>query len=238
MAALPYKVCNCPMIFLTSSFGAGSRFLAQLAVLIDSEELSRFSLEGGFTDPNNFPFQNVARVLGGHAFPTTDLFEYGWAIRECGIDRLKCYSPQMRLFAASIYLYCYRVSEFDGNFQGEFLYLLVKSEVDAHGPACASLLLSFLEWMVEHVPSHAAYSDYDLLLAWTFVALHLGMTTEPAFALVLSKLRELNYSAVDLALNNDSVFPQPDDWFALLVKIQVGEAELDAMLPIICGFNE
>ena len=226
------------MIFTTSDARDETRILTALERLIDSEEIAFFSREGGFMDPNNFPFQNVLNILRSHKFPTAEHFEYGWAIRECGIDQLRRYSPPMRLFAASIYLYCYKVIGFDGNYQGEFFYMLLQGEVEGEGPACAAQLLTFLEWMYEHVPSHEQYSEYDLLLAWSLTAIHLSKTSEPTFARVLLRLRELHYSASDLRLNNDGGFPQPGDWLDLLEKLRVGDALLDAMLPIICGFDE
>ena len=226
------------MIFSTSTSADGSRFLAELDALIDAEERSRFSMEAGFTDPNNFAFENITRVLTGHAFPTTDHVEYGWAIKECGFDPGERYTFPMRLFAAAIYLYCYRVVGFDGNFQGEFLNPLVKGGVDGEGPVSAALLLAFLEWMYEHVVSHGAYSEYDLLLAWSVLAIYQGKTSEPAFAAVLSTLRQLHYLASDLRQNNDCIFPQPDDWLNLLENLPVEDAVLDAMLPIICGYDD
>ena len=225
------------MIFSTSNADDGRRFLAGLEALIAPEELSRFSLEAGFADPNNFPFGHVANVLKSHAFPASELVEYGWAIKECGSECLKRYSPPMRLFAASIYLYCYKVTGFDANFQGEFLYLLVKDEPASDRPVGTSLLLVFLEWMIDHVASHRAYSEYDLLLAWSLTAIRRRKTGEPVFALVHLHLRQLGYSATDLRLNNDSVFPQPGDWLDLLQEIPVGDAEVDAMLPIMCGYD-
>jgi hypothetical protein len=226
------------MIFHSSKPQHGQLFLQGIEQLIEPSEFSRFSQEFGFVDPNNFPFKNIQDILFNHQFPECDHFEYGWAIYECGFDRLATYSKAIRLFSASIYLYCHKVSNFGGNFESGFYYLLINKDINNYSLRCGELLSIFLEWLYEHVKSDRPNDDYYLLLTWALNAMYLKKAYGETFLAVISRLTELRYSAIDIQLNNDCWFPQQEDWLNIIDKLPPPkEFDIELFVPIVCGWD-
>lgn len=217
----------------------GSALLRRLSASISDDELDRFACEAGFSEPNCFPFQRMRQILATHEFPTTDHVEYGWAVSECGIERISSYSLSLRLFATVLYLYCHRTTAFNGNQDGTFFYsLLNDSALWQEGESFGRQLLHLCEWLVEFVPSHQDHDAYYLLLAWLFVKLYLSETMDEAFSDVMAWFQVRRYSAEDIRLGNDNVFPEATDWLGLLDRWSMPDGFDDgALLPVIMGYD-
>jgi hypothetical protein len=223
-------------MFTRSKVDDGARFLREVEESIDRNDLMTFSNEFGFKGPKNLPFERIVEVLDEHRFPSSDRFKYGWTIYECGAKTIATYSEWVRLFVSSIYLYTYKVEPFDGKYDGEFLFLLLEGAMHDDRSKFARLLLLFLEWMYDHVPSGAEYDDYYLLLTWVLLKIQLREAADPAFPSVVSILKNKNYSWDDIRLNTGGLDAQPEDWFALLERLpDVPDADQDVLVRIICG---
>lgn len=177
----------------------GSRFLGALAEEIDPRELGQLAKEGGFSPPNLFPIEAIARILKSRTFPTEDFYEYEWAIYESGLERLKEYSSWMQLYLASLYVYCNKRRQWGITIESDYFYLMIELALDERQrQEFLPLCLSFLEWLHDQVPADTGYDDYYCLLTWTLLRRLSGETDHPSFQRVVDLLLEKGYSTEEL----------------------------------------
>lgn len=211
-------------------------FLSALAGTISDEDLQDLAAGGGFVEPNNFDFRKVLNCLRYKEFPVADYFEFGWAINECGVEYLGAIGSSARIFASSIYLYCYRSMAFDGNYESAYCYLMLKTVLEKKDMHHADLLSGFLEWLHDFVVSGDEGESYWLLLTWIVLKVCTGCASGDQFEAVMKVMRERNFSKFDIDAINDCVFPREADWLAL-VDEWVGGSDfcLGNLVPLICG---
>jgi hypothetical protein len=121
--------------------------LAHLRTQIANAELDQLAMEAGFVDPNQFDFENMRRPLRNLSFPLDNAYEYMWAIYECGLPRLRRFSPPVRQYVASVYLNCSRQCVWGMTVQGDYHYLLTQAAL--HNRSSLVEVMAWLESSAE-----------------------------------------------------------------------------------------
>lgn len=176
-------------------------FLTILRRQISAEEFQRLRTEAGFSPPNDFPIQRFVQILERSLFPTTDLMELQWALYECGIDRLREYTPWMKTYAAAVYVYCNKRRQWSVNIESEFYHMVIHTALDPS--LCAKLappFLSFIEWLSDKVEPDVGYDDYYCLLSWLLLRRGLQRTDDDGFRSIVEALLARQYTTETISM--------------------------------------
>lgn len=213
------------MKFSDSRQTQATGFLEVLSSHIEIEEFDLLCAEAGFSAPNYFSIEAVTRVLLSRQFPHEKEYEYEWAIYECGFDRLWNYSAWMRIYLASLYIYCNKRQQWGITIESDYYYLAIVTALDQKSKEeqLISAFISFIEWLNNCVEADTGYNDYYCLLAWTLLRRLSGSTDHKDFRKVVDFLLEKHYSAeelTELTVSDRGI----DAWFDLYQKIPCSEA--------------
>ncbi|ESQ15250.1 MAG TPA: hypothetical protein DDY14_17675 [Chromatiaceae bacterium] len=172
-------------------------FLQALSERISLGEFDLLGEEGGFTDPNEYiSVEAFAGILEERRYPRNNWYEFQWAIYECDYERLDQYSIWMRLFLASVYVYCNKKKKWGVDVESDFYYSIVLLAIaDSESNELASQALSFIEWLHDCVEPDSYYDDYFCLLTWSLLRRLTNSTEHASFSDVMTTLLEKNYSS-------------------------------------------
>lgn len=220
------------MKFPTALRNGEEFFLGFLESTIDEKDLAEFFKESGFISPNEFPESEMRKILFEKKFPTSNLREFGWAIYECGTDRMRTYERHIRIFACSIYLYSRHLQEWGGDFAGEYCYLMIADSIRNGDAKELRALIIFFEWLDTFVNIDNPINNYPLLIGWLLVKCRLGEAHEDFVRIVLNHLKDR--IGDQYLLVGDSYGFGVDDWFGLIEMIPgVDCLDRDLVLDLI-----
>lgn len=221
------------MMFPSGRSDGGASFIDFLASRISSEELEAFLVEFGFVAPNCFDPGGVRKILTEGRYPKNNLRELGWAVYECGIERVRSYSAGIRIFASSVYVYARHVEEWGGDWQGEFCHLMIAGSMRSGAIDELRALVVFLEWLCSCVSPANQANDFPLLLSWLLIKCRLGESQSDIYRHVFDQL-SLRVGQKYL-LYGDSVDFGESDWLSLvdLIPDSVG-ADKESLWDLIC----
>jgi len=221
-------------MFSTRS-NAGAEFLEFLRSRIDLDEFRHLAKEGGFSPPNTFTIEDIIGPILDARFPAADHYEFEWAIYECGLDNLRSYTKEMRIYLCAIYMYCNKVRQWGISIESEYHRMAVTSVLERSDPAYIKNFITYLEWLFENVEPDQGYEDYFCLLSWIILQRVAQDASSDLFDLVMSHLSSKNYSVQQLS--ELSVIEQWNaDWLQLseTIPLNYGHSEVDYK-RIICG---
>lgn len=199
------------------------KYLSHIEARICFAELHTLATEPGFTDPNQFPFERILAPLKEKQFPLQDHYEYCWAIYECGFDRIERCSKWVKLYLASLYIYCNKRKQWGLKIESDYYYMVISAETNEGVTDCSQQFLRFLEWLHEDVVEDEGYDNYYLLLSWSLLRRLRNEVSDCVFQDVLRTLISKQYSA--------------DNIFALTVSERGGSAWYDLYRSIPMPLN-
>lgn len=171
-------------------------------------------------------------------FPEDDATEFGWAIYECGLDRLEKMDPWGLLLLASICLYSQKKAAWGESLDGHLFYLLAKKVFEVEDVDFRNAVILFLEWLNDCVLANEYYDDYYLLLSWLMLKWELCEEADARFETIVDTLKHRKLTKEDINLNNDSPTVRSDQWLALTEKIpRVAAIDRDSIRDIVCGID-
>ena len=179
----------------------GTEFLKILSGKIRLDEFDLLRAEAGFSFPNNFSIDAIVGVLLSRQFPSENLYEYEWVIYECEFDRLRRYSAWMKMYLASLYIYCNKRRQWGITIESDYYYLVIETAIDQQ-PKEKELVpafLSFVEWLYDWVEADTGYDDYYCLLAWTLLRRLSDSNEHKCFRKVVDFLLDKHYSIQELS---------------------------------------
>lgn len=198
----------------------GIEFLEIVGANISLKEFDLLHSEAGFNAPNNFPIKLIIHPLLNKQFPVKDLYEYEWAIYECGFDCLWDYSAWMKIYLASLYIYCNKRRQWGITIESDYYYLVIKTalEQQAKEIELVSVFLSFVEWLYDWVEADDGYNDYYCLLSWTLLHRLSNSINHKYFRQVVDLLLAKRYSGEELSMLTVSDRGS-EAWFGLHQRI-------------------
>jgi hypothetical protein len=182
------------MIHFGSPPTAGPELLRHCKARIERGEVEALRGEPGFAPPNQFPVEELMQPLAVERFPEERHYEYLWAIYECGLDALQRCSAAMRVYLASLYVYCNKRRIWGATVECDYYYALIETARERGTDFPPAELLAFIEWLNDRVPAAEGYDDYFCLLSWAFLRRLAGRTDDERFREVIAHLAAKRYS--------------------------------------------
>ncbi len=172
-------------------------FLKKLENDIDFDEFTELAAMAGFSDPNNFPIEKITNILETKSFPTEDHYEFLWAIYECGRDELTHMSCPMRIYLASLYVYCNKIYLWGTAIESDYYLIMLNAAIESESGEYETLLC-FVEWLHDYVQPDEGHDDYFCLLTWIFLQRKARLTNRFEFQKVLTFLEAKQYTQQQL----------------------------------------
>jgi len=166
---------------------------------------------------NEFPTNKVRGILAKKQFPTSNVFEFGWVIYECGLDCMRTYERHVRIFASSIYIYVRHVEEWGGSWQGEYCHLMISDSIKSGDVNELKSLKIFIEWLCTFTVAANPINNYSLLVSWLLLKCRLDEMQEHFVRVVENHLKIRRGD--QYLLVGDSYGFGVDDWFDLVEAI-------------------
>jgi hypothetical protein len=178
---------------------AGRELMRHCKERIDAREFDALREEPGFSPPNTFSVEELMQPLARERFPEENHYEYLWAIYECGLGLLERCSAAMRVYLASLYVYCNKRRIWGTTVECDYYHALIHITRESRTDFRPAELLAFIEWLNDHVPAAEGYDDYFCLLSWAFLRRLAGRTDDERFREVIAHLGAKRYSKERLA---------------------------------------
>lgn len=209
------------MKFPSALFNGDEIFLEFLDSNISKKSLSDFFREDGFNwslrTIYTFPVDEVRKIFFDKKFPSVNLVDFGSAIYECGLDRMRTYEPHLCIFASSIYVYARHLQEWGGDWQGEYCYLMIAESIKSGDTKELRSLVIFLEWLCTFTAASNPLNDYPLLVSWLLAKYRLNEAQEDFVSVVENHLKHRIKD--QYLLVGDSYGFGVDDWLGLVEAI-------------------
>jgi hypothetical protein len=150
---------------VSASQSAPSDFLGFLASRIVADDWDRLQADLQNQPTDVLDVAKLRALLASRGYPTSDFYEYVWTIYEIGLRDLGEYPTGLRVWIASLYVYCNKRKQWAITIDSDYWELLVAAGMDETSLDWARQLLRFTQWMLECTPSDDGYEDYYALLS-------------------------------------------------------------------------
>ena len=201
------------------------KYLTNLQRKIDTTSLQDMAALGGFNPPNNFPFYSMTKLLIDKRFPIDNLFEYAWAIYECGYDEIQELNPYSQIFLVSIFLYAQRKMERSDGTEEMYYYILAKASLLVEADD-RILILEYLEWIESKVSlAYEGFPDDDIFLVLASLIIESSLGTKH-IAEKVAKLNHLCTTCKQKGCEIDSIVGEKGSFLSRWIQL-VDSAILD-----------
>ncbi len=169
-------------------------------------DLKSLSELAGFEEPNDFPVSCFLDPLKEKQYPSHDHGEFIWIMDEskCVLGKKEFDSYEelpkaLQFYLSSLYIFCNKIH--CGQYlDGDFYYLIIRSELTSEISPFSHYYLLFMEWLYEWVAGQEYYDDYYFLLTWLLLRRLRQDGQQEVFEEVMNALEKKRYSQQTIEL--------------------------------------